>query len=60
VLARAASGRVLAWGDTAASALGGGTTALFRRLPARVKLPVGVTVFTVAAGPMAAFSFAIG
>jgi alpha-tubulin suppressor-like RCC1 family protein len=60
VLARTAAGRVLAWGDNAASAVGDGTTAPFRRLPARVKLPAGVTVFSVASGPMAQFSFAIG
>jgi alpha-tubulin suppressor-like RCC1 family protein len=60
VLARTASGRVLAWGDNASSAVGDGTTAILRRLPARVKLPAGVKVFAVASGPMALFSFAIG
>lgn len=60
VLARTASGRVLAWGNNSEGEVGDGTSALFRRLPQRVKLPAGVTVFAVASGSRAEFSLAIG
>jgi alpha-tubulin suppressor-like RCC1 family protein len=60
VLARTASGRVLAWGSNGEGTVGDGTSAPFRRLPQRVKLPPGVTVFAVASGSRAVFSLAIG
>jgi alpha-tubulin suppressor-like RCC1 family protein len=60
VLARTASGRVLAWGSNGNDELGDGTSAGFRRLPVRVRLPADVTILSVASGPMAAFSLAIG
>jgi hypothetical protein len=47
-------------GDNSMGQIGDGTDARFRRLPQRVKLPAGVTVFAVASGPGAGFSLAIG
>lgn len=60
VLARTASGRVLAWGSNGNGQIGDGSNVRFRRLPTRVKLPSGVRVFAVASGPRAEFSLAIG
>jgi alpha-tubulin suppressor-like RCC1 family protein len=59
-VALTAAGKVLAWGDNGEGAAGDGTSVLFRRLPQRVKLPAGVTVFAVSSGSRAEFSLAIG
>jgi alpha-tubulin suppressor-like RCC1 family protein len=59
VLARTASGRVLAWGFNGDGQIGDGTGARIRRLPVRVTLPGGVAASSVASGPNSDSSLAI-
>ena len=59
-MARTSRGRVLAWGSNIFREIGDGSQVRLRRLPTPVRLPAGVTVFAVAAGPAADSSLAVG